>query len=241
MRKSNQLIFGTLLITALALAACAPDAASEGEISAQTVEETDTLSAADVEEQAAIQEPVDETAAPRTFEIVAGESEVRFIIDEVLNGNPNTVVGATNIVTGNIVADFSDPATADIGTIQVDISTLLTDHNLRNRMLHGRILESNEFQFVEFTPTAFEGLPETISIGTTFEVAIIGDLTLHGVTRQVTFNGTITPQSESRLEGSVSATVLYQDFEIIIIRLPPQIASVEDEVILEIDFVALAS
>jgi hypothetical protein len=60
------------------------------------------------------------------------------------------------------------------------------------------------------------------------------------VTRPVTFAAVVTPVSQSRLEGTASVSLPYSDFDIHILRLPPQVASVGDVVTLEIDFVAEA-
>ncbi len=75
-------------------------------------------------------------------------------------------------------------------------------------------------------------------MGTPYDLSIAGDLTIHGVTRPLTFAATVTPVSESRLEGTASVTVDYADFDIHILRLPQQVASVENLVTLGIDFVA---
>jgi len=57
------------------------------------------------------------------------------------------------------------------------------------------------------------------------------------VTREVTFDVTLTPVSETRLEGTATSTIRYADFGLSIPRVP-SVASVADEVRLEIDFVA---
>jgi hypothetical protein len=56
----------------------------------------------------------------------------------------------------------------------------------------------------------------------------------------VTFAAEVTPVSEGRLEGSASVSLPISDFDIRILRLPPQVASVGEIVTLEIDFVAEA-
>jgi hypothetical protein len=60
------------------------------------------------------------------------------------------------------------------------------------------------------------------------------------VSAPLTFDATVTPVSDTRLEGTASATIPYADFGISILRLPPQVASVEDTVTLEIQFAAEA-
>jgi polyisoprenoid-binding protein YceI len=177
-----------------------------------------------------------------TFWIAPDQFEAWFTIDEVLAGSPNTVVGKTMVVSGKITGEFANPQGVLVGPIQVDMSTLQTDNNFRNRALHAAILQtgSEANRFATFQATSMEGLPDQVTFGTAYDLAITGDLTIHAVTRPVTFTATVTPVSESRLEGTASVTLAYADFDIHILRLPPQVASVGELVMLGIDFVAEA-
>ncbi len=176
-----------------------------------------------------------------TYTLVAG-TEARFVIDEVLNGNPTTVIGATPDVEGTITLALSDPAGAALSPIRVDLSTLATDNNFRNRAIREMILQTGDenYRYAVFTPTAIEGLPQTAAVGETYALQITGDLTIHGTTRPATFEVTVTPVSEKRLEGLASLTIAYADFGVAILRLPPQVASVADQTTLELQFVAEA-
>ncbi len=179
-------------------------------------------------------------SAEKVFLIVPDETEARFLIDEVLLGAPFTVVGATSAVGGEIRADLNAPNNAQ-ADIRVDLTTIVTDNERRNGAIQRWILETGEpaNQAAEFTSVSVSGIPEQLEVGQTFDFQISGDLTVKGVTKPLTFDGTATLVSEDRLEGSASTTILYTDFTTIP-SLPPQVASVEDETILEIDFVAVA-
>lgn len=172
------------------------------------------------------------------FAIVQAESEARFLIDEVLNGAPKTVVGVTNQVAGEIAVYPDDPTRSRIGAIRVNARALATDNSFRNRAIKNRILNTDAYEFVTFTPTELVGLPASAGIGESYAFQVVGDLTVRDVTRPVTFDATITPTSETRLEGSATTTILYPDFSLSIPKVP-SVASVEDEVILEIEFVAV--
>ena len=181
-------------------------------------------------------------AGEQVFVIVPAESEVRFVIDEVLNGSPKTVVGVTNGVSGEIAVDFADTSSAQVRALSVDLTGLETDNGFRNRALHDAILQTGraEFATATFVQTGISGLPQSASVGETYTFQITGDMTIHGVTKPLTFDATVTPVSATRLEGSASVSVLYADFDVRILRLPAQVASVEDTISLEIDFVAVA-
>ena len=176
-------------------------------------------------------------SSPILAQIVPEESEVRFLIYEVLNGAPKTVVGTTNQVAGELAVDPNDPTQTQVGVIQVNARTLTTDSEMRTRTIANRILETNQYEFITFTPTSLVGLPEQGSVGQAYKFQMVGDLTIKDVTKEVTFAVTATPQSETRLEGTATTTILYADYGITIPSVR-QVASVEDEVRIEIDFVA---
>lgn len=176
-------------------------------------------------------------AEPTIFEIIPAESEARFIIDEVLNGAPKTVVGVTDQVAGQIAVNPDDAAASQVGIIQINARTLTTDSSMRNRAINNRILFTDDYEFITFTPTAITGMPENISVGEPFNFQVTGDLTVRDTTLPVTFEAEVTPVSETRLEGSANATIRYADFGISIPNVP-SVTDVSDAVVLEIDFAA---
>lgn len=188
-------------------------------------------------------EPTEETVAatgPIVFEIVQDESEARFIIDEVLRGSPKTVVGVTNQVAGQIAVDPADPASAQVGQISINARTLATDSDMRNRAVKNRILQTDAYEFVTFQPTQLTGLPESAAAGEPLSFQITGDLTIRDTTKQVTFDVTLTPVDETRLEGLATLTIPYRDFGLAIPD-SPSVDTVADNVTLELEFVAVAS
>ncbi len=178
-------------------------------------------------------------AEPAIFEIVQAESEARFIIDEVLRGSPVTVVGVTNQVAGQIAIDPTNPAATQLGEVRVNARTLATDNDFRNRAIKNQILDTNTYEYVSFQPTELVGLPETATVGQPFTFQVVGDLTIRDVTQQVTFDVTVTPVSESRIEGLATTTFPYRDFGLAIPDAP-SVDTVADGVTLELAFVAVA-
>ena len=190
---------------------------------------------------------VEETVAPPAeapaglaiFEIDSEQSEARFLIDEVLRGSPVTVVGVTNAVAGQVAFDVENPATAQVGQILINARTIVTDSEFRNRAISNRILFTNDYEFITFTPTQLVGLPESVAIGEAYSFQIVGDLTITDQTREVTFDATVTPTGNS-LQGLASVTILYADFGLEI-PFSQSVDSVEDSVILELEFTAPAT
>lgn len=176
-----------------------------------------------------------------TFTIDPSSSQATFTIDEVLFGKPNTVVGKTNSITGQIQINHKDPSQSQLGQIRVDLSTLLTDNDFRNRALQNRILETDQpaNQFAVFVPTSLKGLPSSISVGQPVSIQITGDLTIHQVTRTVTFDARVTLTSATELTGQAQSTVKYKDFNLAIPNVP-SVTGVSDDVLLALTFIANA-
>lgn len=184
------------------------------------------------------EDPTQEEHSGGVFVIIPNESESRFIIEEVLFGSPNTVVGTTNSITGEVSVNLEAPNQSQV-SIQIDLSTFITDNNRRNNTIQNNIFETDEEgnQFALFTAASMQGLPDVINIGETYEFQIIGNLSLHGSTHEVVFEARVTLVSEKRLEGSAEAATDYNLF-LSVLRLPPSVASLEDNVILQLDFAA---
>lgn len=173
------------------------------------------------------------------FAIVPEESEVRFGIDEELFGQPTRVIGRTNQVAGQILVNFDTPAETEVGTVRINVRTLVTDSENRNRAIRGQILQSSrdEFEFAEFVPSAIEGMPEAVTLGEAFTFNLTGDLTVRDITNPVTFSVTVTPVSETELTGLATAQVTRADYGLSIPRAPG-VANVSEQVDLEIEFTA---
>ncbi|KAB8145560.1 YceI family protein [Chloroflexia bacterium SDU3-3] len=228
---------GTSAAATSAPAATAAAATSAPAAEATTGAATSAPVAAATSESATSTPAEAAAGAPVVFEIVSAESEARFLIDEVLRGNPVTVVGKTDQVAGQIAIDPSNPQNSQVGIIQVDVRALATDNEFRNRAIKNAILRTDDFEYVSFKPTAITGLPEKGAVGQSYTFQIQGDLTITDVTKPVTFDVTATAESETRLKGTATASFPYRDFNL---NIPdsPSVDTVADSVRLELDFVA---
>ena len=83
--------------------------------------------------------------------------------------------------------------------IQVNARTLATDNDFRNRAIKNQVLETDSYEFISFTPTALNGLPDQISVGETYTIETVGDLTIKDVTRDVIIITLVTVISETQL------------------------------------------
>lgn len=205
-----------------------------------TQEPTATLEPTATEEPTATLEPTAEgLTGRRLYRINAMESSVTFELDEDLRGDRITVVGSTNEVAGDIVLDFDNPAVSQLGIVRINARTIETDNPNRNRALRSRILMSaeDEFEFIDFSPTELNNLPEAIVVGETYTFEVVGDLPLIGNTLPATFSVEATLESDTRLVGTATTTIKWADWGINIPQAPG-VANIEEEATLKIQFVA---
>ncbi len=173
-----------------------------------------------------------------TWQINSDTATARFELDEDLNGERITVVGVADQVAGQMRFDPADLSSAEVGIIQINARTFVTDNDRRNNAIQNRILQTGEFEFVTFEPTALSGLPASASAGETLEFEIEGNLTVRGTTNPVVFSAVIDYVDANMIEGTAAAIILYSDFGINVPNVPV-IANVEEELELYIDFIAV--
>lgn len=182
------------------------------------------------------------TGSTVSFVIDQTQSTARFEIDEVLNGNPTHVVGTTDQVVGQVRVDPADLGTAEFSEIAINARTLTTNSERRDRAIRGPIVldsGSDANELITLAVTSVDGLSGAAAVGEAIEFTISGDLTIKSNTQPVTFDVSVTRVDEVTLEGSATADLTRDMFEIGI----PSVASVADvtnDVLIGLDFVAVA-
>jgi polyisoprenoid-binding protein YceI len=176
-------------------------------------------------------------SSPLVFQISQEDSQASFTIFEELRGQPKDVIGITDQIAGEIALTPSDLSKAQVGVINVNARTLVTDDDRRNQAIRNRILFTDNYEFITFTPTEIRGLEGEAAVGQEFTFQIAGDLTIRDITQPVVFDVTAQMVSEEQLTGSAVATIQRDDFDIAIPSVP-FVANVGEEIALEINFVA---
>lgn len=176
--------------------------------------------------------------AARRIRLVVGPegNEARYRVrEQLLNVElPSDAVGVTTAITGAIVIEDDGTIASDGSRIVVDLTTLESDSDRRDNYVRRRTLETESFPTVEFVPTAFRGLPSPIPTTGSVTFEVIGDLSLHGVTKPVTWS--VTAQAgEGAYTGTASTAFTFNEFGMTIPRVR-SVLSVVDEIRLEYDF-----
>jgi polyisoprenoid-binding protein YceI len=141
---------------------------------------------------------------------VTDASTVGYRVTEVLFGVDAEGVGRTNQVTGSLVFEGTTVTAAEF---TVDVGSITSDESRRDSQFRGRIMTVDEF------PTATFVLTEPIEVGSepvdgaNAIVTATGDLTLRGVTREVTFEIDASVQN-GRIGVLGSIPVVFADYGI---------------------------
>jgi polyisoprenoid-binding protein YceI len=174
------------------------------------------------------------------YQIDPSSSKVSFTITENLNGQPNTVVGTTNLVAGQLALNAHDLSQTRVGVIQVDARGLTTDNDRRNGAIRNFILNTDQFEYITFTPKSVSGLTGTGQAGQPYTFQLTGDLTIRNVTQSVTFDVTAQGAAADQISGTAKTTINRSDYSLTIPSVP-NVANVGEQVTLQIDFLASAA
>ncbi len=119
---------------------------------------------------------------------VAADSVAGYRVREQLANLPaeSDAVGRTSDVTGSItLVAAGDGAQLTEGSLSVDTTTIASDEDRRDNRMRSEGLQTDQFPTATFTLTAPVDVPATALAGTPTDVVMVGDLTLHGVTKSV--------------------------------------------------------
>lgn len=111
-------------------------------------------------------------------------SVVGYRVQEVLIGQNSTAVGRTEKVWGSLAVQDGSMAK---GSFTVNMASVKSDQSMRNAQFDGRIMDVSTFPTAEFVITKPISLATVVTNGAVKHYESSGNLTMHGVTKPVTF------------------------------------------------------
>jgi polyisoprenoid-binding protein YceI len=164
-------------------------------------------------------------------------NEARYRVREQLANVslPSDAVGRTSAISGAIVINADGSIASDQSKVSVDITGLKSDRSQRDRYLQNNVLQTSQYPAAEFVPTGVTGLPSPLPTSGAVAFQLTGDLTVHGVTKSVTWDVTATATDGNDLAGTATTSFTFADFGLTQPRVPV-VLSVEDTIKLELDF-----
>jgi len=159
---------------------------------------------------------------------VAGERLVRLDpaqtqISFDLGATGHDVHGAFSLQTGEI---RFDPATGEAsGSISVNARNAETGNKKRDKTMHNKVLESEQFPLFEFTASRVEG---RIVEGQASDVALVGTLSIHGEEHPFTMPTRVTADGD-RFQATTTFPIPYVEWgmhnpSILFLRVAKQVA-----------------
>jgi polyisoprenoid-binding protein YceI len=142
---------------------------------------------------------IDAASLPGTWSIATG-SEVGYRVREKLASlsADSDAVGRTSGITGTATVTASGSIlSVTAAAFTVDMTSLASDRQMRDNRLRRDGIETDSFPTSTFTLTQAVALPAEATTGAQVNVTLHGDLTLHGVTKQVDI------PAQAQVNGSV--------------------------------------
>jgi polyisoprenoid-binding protein YceI len=173
--------------------------------------------------------------APLRFVVSSTGNEARYRVREQLVNLdlPNDAVGITHDISGILLVNPNGSIVTDSSKITVNVAVLKSDKDRRDNYIKTHTMETAKYPTVQLVPKTFLGLAAKPGSGPT-EFDMVGDLTVHGVTRPTTWK--VTAHTEGGdIVGTATTSFTFKDFSLD----QPKVSvllSVEDTIKLEYDF-----
>lgn len=149
------------------------------------------------------------TSLDGTWSVGSG-SVVGYRVHETLLGQSNTATGRTSSVTGSLTV-AGDTVTA--GSFSADLTSVASDKSQRDHQFQGRIMNTATYPTATFKLTQPVALGSEPADGVTVTRQATGDLTLHGVTKSITFAVSVK-RTGSTIAASGSVPIVFADYNI---------------------------
>ena len=170
---------------------------------------------------------------------VTSDSKATVSVREQLVGIsfPSDAVLVAKGATGAFTVNADGTFTGD-SKITFDLTTLTSDSRDRDNFVKMDTLQTRQFPTATFVPTKASGLSALPASGT-FTFKLTGNLTIHGKTKEVTFDVSATRTGgELKATATLNPTMRFGDFGMSAPSVPFRVVSVVDEIRLVVELVA---
>jgi polyisoprenoid-binding protein YceI len=171
---------------------------------------------------------------PLTLTLTDG-STASYRVREQLAGIsfPSDAVGTSDALTGTIVLNKDGSIDSSQSKLTFDLRTLKSDQPMRDGFIQKRTLETDTYPTAVFVPKSIDGMPNPLNGQFGFELK--GDMTIHGVTAPVTWQGIATVDNNNGLvAGRAQTNFKFETFGLTVPQLA-RLLSVNDDIGLEIE------
>jgi polyisoprenoid-binding protein YceI len=144
--------------------------------------------------------------------VIVADSEVGYrVVEDFIGGIANAeAVGRSSVVAGEVTIAGDAVSGA---TFEVQMASVESDSGRRDGQFTGRIMSVDEFPTATFTLTEDIVFDSTPAVGADLTATATGDLTLRGVTQEVTFEANARWDGDQIvIQGAIP--VVFSDYDI---------------------------
>jgi len=146
------------------------------------------------------------------LEIVDGSTASYRVTEQFVGINfPNDAIGTSSTVAGTL-GIAADGSVVSGSKLSIDLRNLKSDQDQRDNFVKTRTLETDKFPMAEFVPTKIKGLPAMIPFQGQTGFELTGNMTIHGVTKEVTFQGIATFGRDGTIAGRAKTSFGFATF-----------------------------
>jgi polyisoprenoid-binding protein YceI len=170
------------------------------------------------------------------LEIIGGSSATYRVQEQFVGINfPSDAVATTPTVAGTLVIAPDGSIVTAQSKLTIDLRALKSDQDQRDNFVRTRTLETDKFPYAEFAPTRIEGLPAMIPTQGQVGITLTGNMTIHGVTKEIAFKGIATFGRDSTVNGIAKTSFTFATFGLTKPAIG-RLMSVDDKIELEVAF-----
>lgn len=218
-------------VVALALAACG----GAPRTPVQTDDPTPTAPAAATPTASAAATSVPGALA---FTVASGSKAVVRVTEQLADRRDLSEAVLTSEKAGGSFTLLPDGRFAPGSKIDVDLNALSSDNGLRDNTVRRFVLETSRYPQATFVPTGVAGLALPLAASGDLVFTVSGEMTVHGVTKDVTFSVTATRSGpDLTATATLTPAIRFGTFGMQQPRVPTVI-SIKDEIRLEVHLVA---
>ncbi len=178
------------------------------------------------------------TTGEKVLVVVGAESKATYEINEDLKGKRTHVTGTSQALTGTISLDSVTNKIIG-GEVKLDAASFKTDIAARDGNVKTLVLKADQpgNESIMFTATSVTGLPDIMEMDKDFAVKVMGNMTISGVTKPVSFDGMAKLAADGTARIKASTVLAYADFGVAIPDFP-FLANIDKTVKLTVELIA---
>jgi polyisoprenoid-binding protein YceI len=178
--------------------------------------------------------PAPDPTKPHRLDVAPG-TKARYKVREQLAGIdfPSDAVGGTEAITGFLIVR-PDGSIDPKSKLSVDLTTLSSDQSMRDGYLQRNTLETEKFPVMDLLAKRATGLATPLPATGQAGFRLVSDVTLHGVTKEVTWT-VVSTFGNDTIAGRATTTTDFATFNLTKPSLA-RLLTVDDKIELEVEF-----